>query len=140
MKTSLLILDGDRWHRETLAAALGYEGFQAEHTGDAASAVALLARHHFHLALLDPSAPATGGWKTVEQMHQLNPELPLIVFVADEGDPRSTLLTGASRIIRKPMDFFALLSAIERALSPPVNALPGHNFKHPSTPSGYIII
>ena len=126
MKACVLILDGDRWHRETLAAALAYEGCHAEHTGDAASAMALLARHRFHLVLLDPSAPATGGWKTVERLLLLKPDLPLIVFASDEGHPRSIPLTRANGIIPKPINFFTLLSAIGHALSTPANAPVSH--------------
>ena len=119
MKATVLILDGDRWQRETLAAALAYEGCHAEHTGEAASAMALLARHRFQLVLLDPSAPATGGWETIERLVLLHPELPVIVLAPGQKRPRSSYSTGASDIIRKPIDFSALRSAIERALSPP---------------------
>jgi DNA-binding NtrC family response regulator len=119
MNGTVLILDGDRWQREALAAALAYEGWHAEHTGEAASARARLARQRFQLVLLDPSAPATGGWETIERLVLLHPELPVIVLAPCEEQARSTLLTGASGFIGKPIDFSALLRAIERALSPP---------------------
>jgi DNA-binding NtrC family response regulator len=119
VNASVLILDGDRWQRETLAAALAYEGWHAEHMGDAATAMALLARHRFQLVLIDPSAPATGGWETIERLVLLYPRLPVIVLAPSDAAARSASLTGASGVIRKPMDFRVLRSAIERALSIP---------------------
>ena len=119
MNTSVLILDGDRWQRETLAAALAYEGCHAEHMGDAATAMALLARHRFQLVLIDPSAPATGGWEIIERLVLLYPRLPVIVLAPSDAPARSASLTGASSVIGKPMDFCILRSAIERALSIP---------------------
>ncbi len=119
MKAAVLILDGDRWQREALAAALAYEGCHAEHTGEAACALALVERQRFQAVLLDPSAAATGGWETIEQLVLRHPELPVIVLAPCEEQARSTLLTGASGFIGKPIDFSALLRAIERALSPP---------------------
>ena len=44
LKTSVLIIDGDPWQREVLAAALAYEGYHAEPVGNAASALAMLTR------------------------------------------------------------------------------------------------
>lgn len=119
MKARVLILDGDRWQRETLAAALAYEGWHAEYTGEAARALELLERHRFQLVLLDPSAAATGGWGTIERLVLLHPKLPVIVLAPCEEQARSTVLTGASGFIGKPIDFSALIKAIERALSPP---------------------
>ena len=79
LKTSVLIIDGDPWQREVLAAALAYEGYHAEPVGDAASALAMVTRQRFQVVLLDPSAPSTGGSETVEQLILLHPELPVIV-------------------------------------------------------------
>lgn len=128
MKASVLILDGDRWQREALAAALAYEGCQAEHTGDAASAMALLARQSFHLILFDPSAPATGGWATIERLILLHPELPVIVLAPSKGEEHthSASLTDANHGIKKPINFAALGSAIERALSKPTETIVLH--------------
>ena len=119
MNASVLILDGDRWQRETLAAALAYEGWHAEHMGDVATAMALLARHRFQLVLIDPSAPATGGWETIERLVLLYPRLPVIVLAPGDAPAHSVSLAGASGVIGKPMDFYVLRSAIERALSIP---------------------
>jgi DNA-binding NtrC family response regulator len=129
MNASVLILDGDHWQRETLAAALAYEGCHAEHTGDAGSAMELLARHPFQLVLIDPSAPTTGGWETIERLVLLNPELPLIVMLPQEGYPRANLLNATNVIIGKPIHFAALRSAMERALSNPAETFIVHCFE-----------
>ena len=119
MKASVLILDGDRWQRETLAAALAYEGCHAEHTGEVTSAMAVLAQHRFHLVLIDPSAPATGGRETIKRLKLLHPTLPVIVLRSAEAEPHSSAMTGQTDVIEKPIDFTALLHAIGRALSTP---------------------
>ena len=115
MKASVLILDGDRWQRETLAAALAYEGCHAEHTGEVTSAMAVLAQHRFQLVLIDPSAPATGGRETIKRLNLLHPTLPVIVLRSAEAEPYSIAMTGQTDVIEKPIDFTALLNAIGRA-------------------------
>ena len=117
MSTSLLILDGDLWRRESLAAALAYEGCHAEHTGEATFAMALLAGHRHRLVLIDPSAPATGGWKTIEHVALLYPTLPVIVIGSDDEASRSAPVQGRIDIMKKPIVFTTLLSAIQRILS-----------------------
>ncbi len=119
MSVSLLIIDGDRWQREALATALACEGWHAEHTGDSASALRLLAQRHFQLVLFDPAAPTTGGWRIIEKLISLHPILPMIVLASPGESARPTVLTGASCILNKPIDFTALLGSIKSVLVPP---------------------
>lgn len=137
MKTSMLILDGDRWKRETLAAALGYEGCHAEHTGEAAFAMTLLARHYCQLVLIDPSAPATGGWKTIKQLVLLYPTLRVIVLVSDEAEPHSTLIAGRISIVGKPVEFSSLLHAIKGALSDQAGNATGFIMEQRTSPTNH---
>lgn len=137
MKTSMLILDGDRWQRETLAAALAYEGCHAEHTGEATFAMAMLARHRFQLILIDPSAPATGGWKTIKQMVLLYPTLRVIVLGSDEAQPQSTLIAGRISIVGKPVDFSSLLHAIEGALSDQTGTASDSSLERGTSPANH---
>lgn len=137
MKTSILILDGDRWQRETLAAALAYEGCHAEHTGDAASAMAMLARHRWQLVLIDPSAPATGGWKTIKQLLLLYPTLRMILLVSDEAEPHSTLIAGRMSMVGKPVEFSSLLRAINDALSNQTGSDSGSSLEQESSPTSH---
>src|SRR5262245_43409017 len=96
LNTSVLIIDGEPWQREALAAALAYEGYRSEHVDNAHSALAMLARQRFQLVLLDPSAPSTGGWETVEQLILLHPDLPVIVFARAREASLSRTTCGAS--------------------------------------------
>jgi DNA-binding NtrC family response regulator len=126
MKISVLIVDGDRWQREVLAAALAYEGYHAEHVDNAGAALAMLARQRYQLVILDPSAPSTGGWETVEQLILLRPDLPVIVFASGEGAEDSPAASSASGVIAKPINFAALRKALKRALAPPAETFVVH--------------
>jgi DNA-binding NtrC family response regulator len=126
LKTSLLIIDGDPWQREVLAAALAYEGYHAEPVGDAASALAMLTRQRFQVVLLDPSAHSTGGWETVEKLVLLRPDLPVIVFAPGQGHSRSAASSGASEILARPINFSTLRNALKRALAPPAETFVVH--------------
>ena len=137
MKTSMLILDGDRWKRETLAAALAYEGGHAEHTGEATFAMAMLERHRLQLILIDPSAPATGGWKTIKQLVLLYPTLRVIVLVSDEAEPHSTLIAGRISIVGKPVDFSSLLHDIKGALSDQTGTASGSSLERETSPANH---
>jgi len=117
MPVSVLIIDGDRWKRETFATALSYEGYQAEHTGDGAVALRLVARNPYELVLLDLSTPTTGGWKTVEQLVLLRPDLPVIVLARAKEQRFATSTSGAAAAL--PTNVYALLRAMRRALSCP---------------------
>ena len=120
MFISVLIVDGDRWKRETFAAALSYEGYRAEHTGDGAAALALVARHPYQLVLLDLSTPATGRWKTIEQMVLLRPDLPVIVLApAEEQRLAPSSMAGAAAATALPTNVSTLLRTMRRALSRP---------------------
>jgi DNA-binding response OmpR family regulator len=119
MPVSVLIVDGNRWKRETFATALSYEGYQAEHTGDGAVALRLVARNSYELVLLDLSTPTTGGWKTVEQLVLLRPDLPVIVLVRAEEQRPAASISGAAAATALPTNVYALLRAMRRALSRP---------------------
>ena len=119
MFISVLIVDGDRWKRETFAAALSYEGYRAEHTGDGAVALALVARYPYQLVLLDLSTPATGRWKTVEQIVLLRPDLPVIVFAPAEEQRLASSMAGAAAATALPTNVSTLLRTMRRALSRP---------------------
>jgi DNA-binding NtrC family response regulator len=129
LKTSVLIIDGDPWQREVLAAALAYEGYHSEPVGDAASALAMLTRQRYQVVLLDPSAPSTGGWETVEKLVLLHPDLPVIVFASGEGASHSAALRGARDIIARPINFSTLRDALKRALELPAETFVVHCFE-----------
>ncbi len=137
MNASVLILDGDHWQRESLAAALAYEGFRAETAGAIAGAMAMLARQRFHLVLLDPSAPATGGWESVERLVRVHPDLPVIVLVPEDeqSQPRSPAKNGAGAVIKKPIDFPALIQSV-RSMTGATKELPAHGISDASFATG----
>src|SRR5262245_14711890 len=119
MPVSVLIIDGDRWKRETFATALSYEGYQAEHTGDGAVALRLAVQNLYELVLLDLSTPTTGGWKTVEQLVLLRPDLPIIVLARAEEQRLASSISGAAAAAALPANVYALFRAMRRALSRP---------------------
>lgn len=112
MRAAVLILDGDIWRREALAAALAYEGFHAVATDTIGAALSLLAGSPFHLVLLDISAPKADGWAALERLTRIHPGLPVIVLLSEEDHPSLSTLSGRASVVAKPLNFSALLQTV----------------------------
>jgi len=121
MKTSdsrLLLVDDDKAHRSMLKAHLGGEGYDLVEADDGDVAVYLVKENHFDLILLDLKMKRMGGMEALSAIHQLKPNLPVVIITAFSSIETAVeaIKKGAFDYITKPVDADALLQTVERSL------------------------
>ncbi|MBW2414579.1 MAG: sigma-54-dependent Fis family transcriptional regulator [Deltaproteobacteria bacterium] len=115
----LLIVDDDAGSRDWLAAfgdRLGYEILLAE-SGE--EALELAERAKPDIVTLDVLLPGLSGLETLKSLHQMHPELP-VIMLSGHGPTRTiveSVRQGAVDFLRKPFDPAELEAAFEKALS-----------------------
>ncbi len=123
---SILILEDNLGSRFTLRALLEENGYRVVEAADEKSAIEICRQHgsDINLLIADVMLRSTEGPRTVKQVRELRPNLP-ILFVSgfpletlvNRGLLRSTELAHSGvRFLRKPFDRRELLGAV-RALA-----------------------
>jgi len=114
----ILLVEGDHDSLASLFFILTQAGYSVLTAGDGAQAVDLLSHGiHPRLIVLDLILPKVDGravLKHLQQDRQLR-EIPVIVTTAVTSDQP---ITGADRILEKPLDPALLLGEISRLLGP----------------------
>jgi CheY-like chemotaxis protein len=93
------------------------EGHQVFEASDGAEALELLYAQRFDLVITDFVMPRLNGLKFVEQLHSLQPRLP-IVFITGylSGISGKAILDNVAEIIQKPFEPDLLRSTVRRLL------------------------
>ncbi|MBI2431297.1 MAG: sigma-54-dependent Fis family transcriptional regulator [Candidatus Hydrogenedentes bacterium] len=118
MKHRLLIVDDEELIRWSLRERLASEDCDTMEAADGAAARAAIAKHSFDAALVDLRLPDTDGLILLREIHQQQPELPVIIITAYssvEGAVRA-LKEGAVDYITKPFDMDELAMTVQRVL------------------------
>lgn len=117
MTHTVLVVEDETDLREMMREALesnGYAVVTAEEGGDALAAIARI--EHPCLVLLDLLMPGMNGWDFFKEM-RARPQyaaVPVIVHSsATTGAPQ-----GATRVLRKPLDFDRLLDVVREFCAP----------------------
>ena len=97
-------------------------GYRVEMACDGPSALALVQKQRFDIALLDLMMPGMDGASLYAEMKKLNAGTVASVITAYPGHPRAEAARGAGvwRLLPKPIDFPPLISSIEEALGQPL--------------------
>jgi two-component system response regulator HydG len=117
-KARILVVDDELSARSGLAKLLDQEGYEVETAPDGIQALALVADKAPNLILTDLKMPNMDGMELLAKVRDQNPDIPTIVTTAF-GEVSSAVLAmraGAEDYLTKPIDFDALLLAVERAL------------------------
>jgi DNA-binding NtrC family response regulator len=116
---SILIVDDEETHARALARFLGRRRYGTTVAVDAAEARAALAKGRPDLVLLDQRLGATDGIELVREVHDGDPDLPIIVMTAygSVDTAVAAMKAGARDYIQKPIDLEQLGLLVERALS-----------------------
>src|SRR4029453_7536303 len=78
MAANVLVVEDDRLNRNLICKVLRNEGHQVFEACDGAEALELLYAQRFDLVITDFMMPRLNGLKLVEQLHPLQPQLPII--------------------------------------------------------------
>jgi two-component system, NtrC family, response regulator HydG len=117
-KARILVVDDEASARSGLAKLLQQEGYEVETAADGLSALELVAEKAPSLIVTDLKMPNMDGMELVAKVHEQNPDIPTIVTTAfsDVSSAVQAMRAGAEDYLTKPIDFDALLLAVERAL------------------------
>jgi DNA-binding response OmpR family regulator len=112
--TRILIADDDRQLAELLRATLDEAGFEADVAHSGLAAAGLLEREEFDLVVLDVLMPGMSGDALADLLHQLKPDLPVLLMTGDSGDQ---FVRGADLPwLRKPFTERELVEAVRGLL------------------------
>ena len=116
----ILIVDDDAGIRAVLAEALSRRGYQVQKAPDGlwVSRALHSGAFAFDLVVLDWKMPGLDGLAVLQQLRTFAPEAPVILIsiAADVQLRLEALSQGAFEVLRKPMNFGALVSLVEGAL------------------------
>jgi CheY-like chemotaxis protein len=119
----ILVVEDDLRGRYLVCEVLRREGYQVAEASDGAEALGIVLTERVNLVITDLVMPKLNGFEFLEQLHSINPQIP-VIFITGHLSVVSgqTLLQDVAEIIRKPFEFEALRSAVKRALIPSARA------------------
>ena len=114
----ILVVDDEASARSGLEKLLRQAGYTVDTARDGNDALLVAADHPPEVVVTDLKMPGMDGMALLTKLRESDREVPVIVATAF-GDVSSAVVAmraGASDYLTKPIDFDALLIAIERAL------------------------
>jgi len=117
MAANVLVVEDDRLNRNLICKVLRNAGHQVVEACDGAEALELLNAQRFDLVITDFMMPRLNGLKLVEQLHPLQPQLP-IIFITGYLSAISgkAILDNVAEVIPKPFELDVLRSTVQRVL------------------------
>ncbi len=116
--SKILIIDDDDQLRRSFHKLLGEEGYRVQSAPSGEAGLALLSEAMPDLVILDNRLPGMSGLETFQEIHRIEPKLPVIIMTAfgtTETAIEATKL-GAYDYVLKPFDIPKMLSVIHQAL------------------------
>jgi two-component system, NtrC family, response regulator GlrR len=117
-KGKILVVDDDRNILEVIKMRLVSGGYQVTTTGNAKEALHLAEQSKFDLLVLDLKLDEGDGISLMEDIHQINPDIPVIILTA-YGTIKSAvnaMKKGAYGYLTKPFEGHELLLQIDNCL------------------------
>ncbi|MHB0958571.1 MAG: sigma-54-dependent transcriptional regulator [Pirellulaceae bacterium] len=115
---SVLVVDDSPSSVRILQCALESIGSEVLSASSAAEGLEMIARYHPDVVLLDIVLPDQSGLVSVEQIHQLDPQLP-VIFITASGTSHTAIEAmkkGAFDYLLKPLDVSNVRQLVEQAL------------------------
>lgn len=115
---TVLVVDDDKFVRESLSSVLDECGYRVLSSGTAGDAIAKLHRNSIDVILTDIMMPEISGIQLLEKIHTLTPETPVIMMTAyPELDLAiDSINKGAFDFITKPYKSEYLISVVAKAV------------------------
>ena len=114
----ILVVDDDHNLLNVIRMRLEVADFQVSSASDAAGAVETIRNQEIDLALVDLKLAGEDGIVLMEDLHRLQPDLPVIILTAHGsiGTAVEAMKKGAANYLTKPFDHQELLLQINSAL------------------------
>ena len=118
----LLIVDDEPDACANLSDIFVDLGYEVDVAYDALTALELVEKNTYDVALLDLKMPGMDGLELYRRVRQLSAETVAIVVTAyaNSGTAASVLDSGAWKILSKPVDVLQLMGLVEQALNEPL--------------------
>lgn len=118
----ILVVDDDRDTCANLQDILGDLGYSVDVAYDGPSALELVQKTRYDVALLDLKMPGMDGVELYRRIKALRSGTVAMIVTAYAGSDtaQSAIEAGAWRILSKPVDFSSLLALVDEALELPL--------------------
>jgi two-component system C4-dicarboxylate transport response regulator DctD len=117
-RTQVLLIDDDPHLRQALSQTLDLAGLHVTSLGDARGLAARIGHDWPGVVVSDIRMPGLDGLQLLEQLHQQDPELPVLLITGHGDVPLAVqaMRAGAYDFLEKPFPSDALLDSVRRAL------------------------
>ena len=113
---TVLVVDDDGGHRESLNALLEEQGYFVTTAPDGADAVDKAAANHYDLILMDLRMPGKDGFTAFQEILRVDPDARVVFTTGSALDQttRDAIETGDYPVAYKPFDVDEMLSLVKR--------------------------
>ena len=118
-QAAILVIDDEPNLRNTLAAILQRGGYLTTLAGDGKDALECLQSEDFDLAFLDLKLPDISGLDLLPKIHELRPDLPVLILTAHATleSAMQAVRAGAKDYMLKPIDPPYILTRVDEILA-----------------------
>jgi two-component system, cell cycle response regulator CpdR len=125
MAATILVVEDDRSNRDLISKVQRQDGHQVLEACDGAIALEILQTLRCDLVITDFMMPKLNGIKFVEQLHSLQPRIPIILITGYLSALSSTpIVDKVAEVLAKPFDLNVLRSTVRRLLDTTPHATP----------------
>jgi two-component system response regulator HydG len=120
--TSILLVDDEIDSCHNLADIFGDLGYRVDIATSGESALALVRKHRYDIALLDLMMPGMDGATLAGEIKKVRAGTVTVIVTAHPGSPRAevALASGAERLIPKPIDIRKVIGLIKAVADQPL--------------------
>ncbi len=104
MISNILVVEDDRLNRDLISKVLRRDGHGIVEACDGTVALEILQMMHFDLVITDFVMPKLNGLKFVEQLHALQPRLPIIFITGYRSAVSRHMMLDIAEILPKPFE------------------------------------
>jgi len=117
-KEHVLVVDDEKLIRFTLRESLAEEGYVVHEAADVAEAMAMCERRRIDCAILDHKLPDGDGFELMTTIHELQPEVPVILMTAYSSVQKAVeaMRRGAFTYVNKPFETDEMVFNVRTAL------------------------
>jgi DNA-binding response OmpR family regulator len=116
MTKKILVVDDDRFIRESLSKLLRTEGYEIVLAETGQKAIEKMIQEPIDLLLLDLGLPVKDGWAILRWLAEVNSHLPVIVITGRWKQAELAKVAGVDVLMEKPLNVPMLLQNIHELL------------------------